>query len=235
MLVYINTNPNTSVLKYDWDASTYDNISNVIESWGLDLIERLNLKGNEIVLDAGCGSGRLTKIISTKLPKGKVFSVDLDSSMIKLANERLGKISNVKFIQSNICDIELQDKIDVIFSNAVLHWISNHRKVFRHFWQILKPNGQLSIQCGGYGNLTKTLSVFNKVRKSLEFCNYFCNRKGESIWKEPWYFAKAEDTEKILKEIGFKNIEVFLENKVAKFHDKEDYFIFIKQLFYDHI
>jgi len=230
MLVYINTNPNTSVLKYDWDALTYDNISDVIESWGLDLIERLNWKGNEIVLDAGCGSGRLTKIISTKLPKGKVFAVDLDSSMIKLANERLGKISNVKFIQSNICDIELQDKIDVIFSNAVLHWISNHRKVFRHFWQILKPNGQLSIQCGGYGNLTKTLSVFNKVRKSLEFCNYFCNRKGESIWNEPWYFAKAEDTVKILKEIGFKNIEVSLENKVAKFHDKEDYFIFIKTI-----
>ena len=230
MLVYINTNPNTSVLKYDWDALTYDNISDVIESWGLDLIERLNLKGNEIVLDAGCGSGRLTKIISTKLPKGKVFAVDLDSSMIKLANERLGKISNVKFIQSNICDIELQDKIDVIFSNAVLHWISNHRKVFEHFWQILKPNGQLSIQCGGYGNLTKTLSVFNKVRKSLEFCNYFCNRKVESICNEPWYLAKAEYTEKILKEIGFKNIEVSLENKVAKFHDKEDYFIFIKTI-----
>ena len=230
MLVYINTNPNTSVLKYDWDALTYDNISDVIESWGLDLIERLNWKGNEIVLDAGCGSGRLTKIISTKLPKGKVFAVDLDSSMIKLANERLGIISNVKFIQSNICDIELQDKIDVIFSNAVLHWISNHRKVFEHFWQILKPNGQLSIQCGGYGNLTKTLYVFNKVRKSLEFCNYICNRKGESIWNEPWYFAKAEDTEKILKEIGFKNIEVSLENKVAKFHDKEDYFIFIKTI-----
>ena len=230
MLVYINTNPNTSVLKYDWDALTYDNISDVIESWGLDLIERLNWKGNEIVLDAGCGSGRLTKIISTKLPKGKVFAVDLDSSMIKLANERLGKISNVKFIQSNICDIELQDKIDVIFSNAVLHWISNHRKVSGNFWQILKPNGQLSIQCGGYGNLTKTLYVFNKVRKSLEFCNYFCNRKGESIWNEPWYFAKAEDTEKILKEIGFKNIEVSLENKVAKFHDKEDYFIFIKTI-----
>ena len=230
MLVYTNTNPNTSVLKYDWDASTYDHISDVIVSWGLDLIERLNWKGNEIVLDAGCGSGRLTKIISTKLPKGKVFAVDLDSSMIKLANERLGKISNVKFIQSNICDIELQDKIDVVFSNAVLHWISNHRKVFGHFWQILKPNGQLSIQSGGYGNLTKTLHVCNKVRKSLEFCNYFCNCKGESIWNEPWYFAKAEDTEKILKEIGFKNIEVFLENKVAKFHDKEDYFIFIKAI-----
>ena len=164
MLVYINTNPNTSVLKYGWDASTYDSISDVIESWGLDLIEHINWKGNEIVLDAGCASGRLTKIISTKIPKGKVFAVDLDSSMIKIANERLTKISNVKFIQSNICDIELQDKIDIVFSNAVLHWISNHRKVFGHFWRLLKPNGQLLIQCGGYGNFTKSMPVFKSPK-----------------------------------------------------------------------
>ena len=115
--------------------------------------------------------------------------------MIKLANERLAKIPNVKFIQANICEIELQDKVDVVFSNAVLHWISNHRKVFRNFWQILKPNGELLIQCGGYGNFTKTLPVFNQVRKSREFCNYFYNSKGEEMWKESWYFAKAEDTE----------------------------------------
>lgn len=100
--------------------------------------------------------------------------------------------------------------------------------MFGHFWQLLKPNGQLLIQCGGYGNSTKSMPVFNKVRKSQEFCNFFCNRKGEEIWKEPWYFAKAEDTEKILKKIGFNNIKVFLENKITKFHDKEDYFIFIK-------
>lgn len=141
--------------------------------------------------------------------------------MIKLANERLGKISNVKFIQANICEIELQDKVDVVFSNAVLHWISNPRKVFGHFWQILKPNGKLLIQCGGYGNFTKTLPVFNQVRKSQEFCNYFYNSKGEEMLKEPWYFAKAEDTERILKEIGFSNIEVFLEKKLLNFMIKK--------------
>ena len=71
-------------MKYNWDASTYDRISDIIESWGLEVIERINWKGNEIVLDAGCGSGRLIKILSTKIPNGKVFAVDLDSSMINL-------------------------------------------------------------------------------------------------------------------------------------------------------
>jgi hypothetical protein len=81
--------------------------------------------------------------------------------------------------------------------------------VFGHFWQILKPNGELLIQCGGYGNFRKTLPVFNQVRKSREFCNYFYNSKGEEMWKEPWYFAKAEDTERILKEIGFSILKYF--------------------------
>ena len=69
------------------------------------------------------------------------------------------------------------------------------------------------IQCGGYGEFVKTLPLFNKVRKSNQFYNYFCNDKGEDIWKQPWYFAKKEDTEKMLKEIGFKNIQVSLENR----------------------
>jgi trans-aconitate 2-methyltransferase len=217
-------------LKYDWDATTYDHISDVIESWGHKTIERRKWKGNEIVLDAGCGSGRLTKILSIKVPHGKVFAVDFDLPMIRLAKENLAKISNIQFIKMDISEIELAEKVDVIFSNAVLHWILNHKKVFEHFWKILKPDGQLLVQCGGYGNLTKTLSILNKVRKSKEFYNYFCNNKGEDIWNEPWYFAKKEDTEKILQEIGFRNIQVFLENKEAKFPNKEDYFLFIKTI-----
>ena len=217
-------------MKYDWDAKTYDRISDVIESWGDKTIKRRKWKGNEIVLDAGCGSGRLTKILSIKVPHGKVFAVDFDLSMLRLAKENLAKISNIQFIKMDISEIKLAEKVDVVFSNAVLHWILNHKKVFEQFWQILKPRGQLLIQCGGHKNLTKTLSILNKVRKSKEFYNYFCNNKGEDIWNEPWYFARKEDTEKILQEIGFRNIQVFLENKEAKFPNKEAYLLFIKTI-----
>ena len=205
-------------------------VSHAQESWGHEIIEDRKWKGNEIVLDAGCGSGRLTKILSIKVPQGKVIAVDSDLSMIRLAKENLVKFSNIEFIQMDISEIELEEKVDVVFSNAVLHWILNHKKVFERFWQILKPDGQLLIQCGGHRNLTKTLSIINKVRKSKEFYNYFCNNKGEDIWNEPWYFGKKEDTEKILQEIGFRNIQVFLENKEAKFHNKEEYFLFIKTI-----
>ena len=102
--------------------------------------------------------------------------------------------------------------------------------MFEHFWKILKPNGKLLIQCGGYGEFAKTFSIFNKVRKSKEFYNYFCNDKGEDTWSGAWYFAKKEDTEKMLKEIGFSSIQVFLENREYKFPNKEEYFLFIKTI-----
>ena len=217
-------------MKYDWDATTYDCISDAQESWGHEIIEYRKWKGNEIVLDAGCGSGRLTKILSIKVPQGKVIAVDSDLAMIRLAKENLAKFSNIEFIKMDISQLEIAEKVDVVFSNAVLHWILNHKKVFECFWQILNPDGQLLIQCGGHRNLVKTLSIINKVSRSKEFYNYFCNNKGDDIWRQTWYFAKKEDTERILQEIGFENIQVFLEDKEAKFHNKEEYFLFLKTI-----
>ena len=166
-----------------------------------------------------------------KAPQGKVIAVDSDLSMIKVAKENLAKFSNIEFIKMDISEIELEEKVDVVFSNATLHWILNHKKVFERLWQILKSEGQLLIQCGGHRDLAKTLSIFNTVSKSKEFYNYFYNNnKGEDIWKQTWYFAKKEDTEKILQKIGFRNIKVFLEDREAKFINKEEYFLFIKTI-----
>jgi trans-aconitate methyltransferase len=218
-------------MKYDWDATTYDRISDAQESWGQEIIKYRKWKGNEIVLDAGCGSGRTTRILSMKVPQGKVIAVDSDLSMIKVAKENLAKFSNIEFIKMDISEIELEEKVDVVFSNATLHWILNHKKVFERLWQILKSEGQLLIQCGGHRDLAKTLSIFNTVSKSKEFYNYFYNNnKGEDIWKQTWYFAKKEDTEKILQKIGFRSIKVFLEDREAKFTNKEEYFLFIKTI-----
>jgi trans-aconitate 2-methyltransferase len=150
-------------------------------------------------------------------------------SMIKVAKENLAKFSNIEVIQMDISEIKLEEKVDVVFSNATLHWILNHTKVFERFWQILKPGGQILIQCGGHGDLAKTLSIINQVSDSKQFNNYFFNNKG-GIWRKTWYFAKKEDTEKLLQEIGFRNIQVFLEGREAKFHNKEEYFLFLKTI-----
>jgi trans-aconitate 2-methyltransferase len=208
-----------------WDAETYDEVSNTHEEWARKIISSKTWAGKETIMDAGCGSGRITKILADLVPFGKVYAIDNDQNMIKKAKDNLKGFKNVNIIQSNLLDIDLnkiQSKFNIIFSNAVLHWILDHHRVFKNFYDLLLADGQLLIQCGGYGNLQKAISTFDIIKDSTEFKEYF------SKWKDQWYFAKPVDTEKILKEIGFRNINVYLEDYPVTFKDKKSYSIYLK-------
>ena len=115
------------------------------------------------MMDAGCGSGLLTKLLAQRVPRGKVYAVDIDSNMIKQARWNLKDLENVELVQSDIADVKLPKELDVIFSNAVLHWVHDHVQVFQHFWDMLNCDSnrrrQLLIQCGGYGNLRRVLML----------------------------------------------------------------------------
>ena len=159
----------------EWDAETYDNISTIQEEFALKLIQLRNWMGKEIVIDAGCGSGRVTKILAKEIPNGKIYAVDIDVNMIDKAKDNLSQFENVTVINSDLLDLSLQiisSKVDVIFSNAVLHWILNHQKLFNTFFELLSQNGQLLIQCGGYGNLKESF-LFLKVKDSEKFKEKF--------------------------------------------------------------
>jgi len=123
-----------------WDARTYDQISRLVQyRWGQQVLEWRKWRGDEIVMDAGCGSGLLTKRLAKRVPRGKVYAVDIDSNMIKQAKNNLQFLNNVEIIQSSFTDIRIPGKLDVIFSNSALHWIQDHRKAFQKFWEMLKP------------------------------------------------------------------------------------------------
>jgi trans-aconitate 2-methyltransferase len=208
-----------------WDAETYDNVSTIQEEFALKLIQLRNWTGKEIVMDAGCGSGRVTKILAKIIPNGKIYAVDIDVNMIHKAKANLSQFENVTIINSDLLDLSLEitsAKVDVIFSNAVLHWILNHQKLFNIFFELLNLNGQLLIQCGGYGNLKKAISIFDKVKGSKKFKDYF------KEWKEEWYFPKPSDTKKLLKEIGYKNIKVYLSEASISFANRSSYSLYLK-------
>lgn len=100
-----------------WDARTYDEVSRLVQyRWGQHVLEWRKWKGNETVMDAGCGSGLLTKLLAQKVPRGKVFGVDIDSNMIKQAKRNIKDLENVELVQSDIADVKLHMKLDVIFS-----------------------------------------------------------------------------------------------------------------------
>jgi trans-aconitate 2-methyltransferase len=213
--------------KGSWDARTYDQVSRLVQyKWGQRVINWRKWRGNEIIMDAGCGSGLLTKQLAKKVPRGKVYAVDIDSNMIKQAKNNLKSFDNVEIIQSSFTDVSLPRKMDVIFSNAALHWVMDHRKAFQIFWAMLKPmkdsDSQLLIQCGGYGNLQQTISVLERIAHSDSFKAYFAD------WKQSWYFAKPDDTDALLEEIGYINRTIYLHSDRVFFPNRLVYAKFIK-------
>ncbi len=206
-----------------WDARSYDKVSsNVQLEWGRKLLDKRRWIGNEIVMDAGAGSGNLTKILADKVPDGKVFAVDADSNMVQQAKSNLSGCRNVQLIQSSMDKVSFPTEVDVIFSNAALHWILNQDGVFLHFWELLKPNGELLIDYGGHGNLERPISVIFKIIQSDQFKEHFTN------WKQSWYFPKPEETERLLQKVGFKEIQVDLSSQTTSFPDRLSFATFVR-------
>ena len=215
----MNNNSNN----HSWDAQTYDKVSsNVQLEWGRKLLEKRNWNGNEIVMDAGAGSGNLTKILAVKVPQGQIYAVDTDPNMVHQAKSNLSGYRNVQVIHSSIDKVNLPTQVDVIFSNSALHWILDQECVFWQFWQLLKPNGMLLIEYGGHRNVERELSVIFKIMQSDQFKEHFPK------WKQSWYFPKADETERLLHKARFRDIQVNLSKRTTPFSDRQSFAIFVK-------
>jgi trans-aconitate 2-methyltransferase len=208
---------------HSWDARTYDKVSsNAQLEWGRKLLDKRRWIGNEIVMNAGAGSGNLTKILADKLPQGKIYAVDADPNMVQQAKSNLSGCRNVQVIHSSMDKVNLPVEVDVIFSNAALHWILNQEDLFSHFWQLLKPNGELLIEYGGHGNVQRALRVIFKLMQSNQFKEHFVN------WKQSWYFPKPDETEILLKRARFRDIQVNSSRRNTSFSDRDEFAIFVK-------
>lgn len=192
----------------DWDASTYDRVSDIQAEWSLEVIDRLDLQGDETVLDAGCGSGRVTKLLLERLPRGNVIGVDTSPSMVQRAREALPE--RTEFIVSDLLDLALEEPVDAVFSNATLHWILDHRRLFERLYAVLRPGGRLEAQCGGIGNLDEFLNVLENVNGDERFAPYV---RGIA---STWNFASPGDTEIRLRSAGFTDVRCWLEERLEK-------------------
>src|SRR5918997_7208165 len=134
----------------DWDAATYERLSAPIEAMGRDVLSRLELAGDETVLDAGCGTGRVTAALVERLPRGRVIAVDGSRAMVEEARRRLP--ASVDVLQADLLELELEELVDAIVSTATFHWIGDHDRLFARLRESLRPGGRLVAQCGGGGN-----------------------------------------------------------------------------------
>jgi trans-aconitate 2-methyltransferase len=186
----------------DWDAATYDRVAAPQEEWGVKVIDRLELAGDETVLDAGCGSGRLTRHLVERLPNGRVIGVDASPSMIAKARERLG--DSVELRNVNLLDLELPEPVDAVLSGATFHWIKDHDRLFARLHSALRPGGAIEAQCGGQGNVAEIENAILGLEGDERFSPYL------RTLQSPWYFASVADTESRLERAGFGEIRCWL-------------------------
>jgi trans-aconitate 2-methyltransferase len=188
----------------DWDAATYDRVSAPQVEWAEKLLERLPLRGDETVLDAGCGSGRVTQMLLERLPRGRVVAVDSAPSMVEHAREALDPERSTVLLAS-LTELELGEPVDAAFSNAVFHWIADHDALFARLYAALRPGGRLVAQCGGRGNVERFHDAAKAVASEEPFARFLAG------WEGPWNFAGPEETAERLERAGFVSVEAWLE------------------------
>jgi trans-aconitate 2-methyltransferase len=189
----------------DWDAATYDRISDPQLAWAREQLQRLSLAGDELVLDAGCGSGRVTALLAELVPRGHVYAVDVAPSMAEHARAALGERATV--LCQDLVELELPEPVDAIFSNATFHWIHDHDALFRALHRALKPGGQLVAQCGGRGNIDGFRTAADEVAGTEAYAERFVG------WKRPWKYADDPETSARLTRAGFTDVSCWLEPK----------------------
>jgi trans-aconitate 2-methyltransferase len=186
----------------EWDGASYDRISATMQALGMDVLDRLELAGDERVLDAGCGSGRVTEALIARLPRGHVIGVDESPSMIDAARERLGPDADLRV--ADLGELEVEPQLDAIFSTATFHWIADHDRLFARLHAALRPGGRLVAQCGGEGNIDVLRS------KAREVCEREPYRQHFESFVAPWNYASAERTHERLLGAGFADAECWL-------------------------
>lgn len=201
----------------DWDAATYDRIAEPQTRWGAAVVDRLDLHGDEIVLDAGCGSGRVTEMLAARLPHGRIVALDASPSMLDEARRRLADLGNrVSFVEADLGrPFGLPDGIlaDAVLSTATFHWVPDHDALFRNLAAVLRPGAQLVAQCGGAGNIASVRAILATI--------------GDG-WQGSPHYETAEATTSRLEAAGFVEVKTWLNPEPTRFEPGEPLETFLR-------
>lgn len=191
---------------YHWDAEEYAKHSSAQQIWARELIAKLHLDGNESILDIGCGDGKVTAEIAAQLVEGDVIGVDSSPDMIELARKNFpqNKYPNLSFELVDANHLPYVEQFDIVFSNAALHWIKDHRFVISGIQNSLKSKGRVFLQMGGKGNAESLISLLGAIITEKEWNCYFAD------FEFPYGFYTPEEYVQWLKEANLvpKRVEL---------------------------
>ncbi len=194
----------------DWDAASYDRVANPMTRWGEAVLDRLPLAGDERVLDAGCGSGRVTELLAERVPRGRIVALDGSPAMVAEARRRLARFGDrVDYLVADLgrpFRLPAGGLADAILSTATFHWVPSHTALFANLAAVLRPGGRLVAQCGGAGNIASIQAILATI--------------GDG-WLGDVHFETPEDTAARLAVAGFVDVETWLHPEPTRFEPGE--------------
>ncbi len=190
-------------MSHEWDAATYDRVADPMARWGSAVLDRLPLEGDERVLDAGCGSGRVTEQLAARLPHGRVVALDASDAMLDEARRRLAPFGErIEYVLADLAEpLPIAVPVDAVLSTATFHWVLDHDALFRNLAAVLRRGGRLVAQCGGAGNIANLVEALARMTD-------------EPVARR---FAGAEETAARLRAAGFIDIETWLNDEPTAF------------------
>jgi trans-aconitate 2-methyltransferase len=190
----------------DWDAAAYDRLAAPMTRWGRAVVDRLDLRGDERVLDAGCGTGKVTAMLRDRLPDGEIVALDASASMVALARQRLGH-DRITYVLADLQEsLPVGPPVDGVLSTATFHWIPDHDRLLRNLAAVMRPGAQLVAQCGGKGNLATVEGALRDMGGGFQ------GRK---------HYAGPEDIRARLAAAGFTDIEASLQEEPTPLEDAD--------------
>ena len=208
-------------LAREWNAGEYEELSAPQTRWGAQVLERLDARGDEAAIDAGCGTGRVTELLLAKLPEGSVLAVDGSEAMVEAARRRFAGEPRVRVERQDLLRLRVSEPVDLIFSTATFHWIKDHERLFENLARALKSHGRLVAQCGGKGNIARATEATKKTMQEERFRRYFVG------WEDDKNYADAETTARRLQAAGFDEVETWLHDETAAFDSVDELTRFI--------
>ncbi len=199
----------------DWNAVSYDKVADPQARWGAEVLERLPLEGDETVLDAGCGTGRVTELLLARLPRGRVVALDASAGMLEQARGRLARFGDqVTYVQADLVQpLPIDGPVDAVLSTATFHWVLDHDKLFANLASVLRPGGLLVAQCGGFGNVATLLRIASEVHPGFHRVHNF---------------QTADATRERLDRSGFDRVETWLSAAPTPFDTPEQFEAFLE-------
>jgi trans-aconitate 2-methyltransferase len=208
-----------------WNAEVYDRIGTPMRRWGQAVIDDLHLHGDETVLDAGCGSGSVTFDLLERLPRGRIYAVDSSPDMVSKITRAIDErgVTNVIPIRASLTDFELPEPVDVVFSNAVLHWIPDDDALFGCLFRAAKPGGRFRAQCGGGKNIARLMEATEAVEQRDPYAPYL----GTAEFRK---YRTAQEAKEAMERAGWTDVRAGLFDSPVRFDDRDEAALYLRTI-----